>query len=114
MAALTTTVSGMVTPAIISVIFLSSSEVRGSSVRTLHEWARAHALLDALAQIGVDVAKVFDGALQHRLGHTVEQVSNDVGDQPISLGVIHDVADQSAGLAPVVIVGSYDFPPLDE
>jgi hypothetical protein len=52
------------------------------------------ALLDALAQVGVDVAKVFHGALQHGLGHTVEQVSNDVVDQPIPLGVIHDVADQ--------------------
>jgi len=50
--------------------------------------------------------------LQHGLSHTVEQVSNDVVDQPIPLGVIHDVADQSAGLAPVVIVGSFDFPPL--
>ena len=62
-------------------------------------------LLDALAEVHIDIAKIFEGALQNWLAHAVEQVAHDVVDQAITLGVGHDVSDQGAGLTPVVIVG---------
>src|SRR5580692_8734140 len=65
----------------------------------------ADALLDALAQFLVHVPEVPEGALEDGLGHACEQRSHDVADQPVPCGVIHHLADQRAGLAPVVVLG---------
>src|ERR1700716_932694 len=65
----------------------------------------ADALFDAVTDIGVDVAPVLEGACQHRLADSLEQVTNNVVDQPIPLRVVHNVADQGAGLTPVVVLG---------
>ena len=52
----------------------------------------------------VHVAPVLEGALQHRLGHALEQVADDVADQPLPGGVVEHLADHGAGLAPVVVL----------
>jgi hypothetical protein len=46
-------------------------------------------------------APVLEGACQHRLADSLEQVTNNVVDQPIPLRVVHNVAVQGAGLTPV-------------
>ena len=43
-------------------------------------------------------------ALQHRLGDAVLQVSDDVGHQPVTLRIVHDLAHERTWLSPVVIV----------
>ena len=45
---------------------------------------------------------------QHRLGHPVEQVPDDVVDQPVAGRVVEDVAHHRARLAPVVVLGVVD------
>src|SRR5580704_1735071 len=65
----------------------------------------ADALLDALAQFLVHVPQVPEGPLEDGLGHAREQRSHDVADQAVPCGVVHYLADQRAGLAPVVVLG---------
>src|SRR5712692_7421156 len=65
----------------------------------------ADALLDPLAQVLVHVPEVPEGTLEPRFGHTGEQRPHDVADQPVPCGVVHHLADQRAGLAPVVVLG---------
>ena len=67
--------------------------------------AVADSLLDLVAEVLVDVLPVLEGALEDRLGHAVEQVAGDVAGQPVAGGVVHHVADEGAGLAPVVVLG---------
>ena len=52
------------------------------------------ALGDTVADRLVDVPPIFDRARQHELGHSVLEVADDVGDQPVALGVVHDLAHQ--------------------
>ena len=61
---------------------------------------------DPIAEVAVDVAPVVEGALQHRLADAGPQMANDVVHQSFPLGIVHDVADQGAGLAPVVVLGA--------
>jgi hypothetical protein len=42
---------------------------------------------------------------EHRLGHPVEQVADDVVHQPLPGRVVEHLADQRAGLTPVVVLG---------
>src|SRR3984885_14319182 len=49
--------------------------------------------LDLVAEVLVDVAPVLKRAGQDRLGHAVEQVAGDVGDQPLAGGGGGEVAD---------------------
>src|SRR5699024_2552059 len=60
---------------------------------------------ETVASLLIDVAPVFKVPLQYRLGHPVFQVANDMRSQPVPGGLVHHVADQRAGLPPVVIVG---------
>jgi hypothetical protein len=46
-----------------------------------------------------------EGALESRVGDAVEQVAGDVAGQPVAGSVVHHVADEGAGLAPVVVLG---------
>jgi hypothetical protein len=57
------------------------------------------ALLDAVAEVGVDVAPVVEGASQYRFADSVGEVASDVVHQAFSLGVVHHVADQGAASA---------------
>src|ERR1700685_1109621 len=57
-----------------------------------------------VAEALVHVAPVLEGALQDRLGHPVEQVADDVADQPLAGRVVEHLADQRARLAPVVVL----------
>jgi len=41
----------------------------------------ADTLLDLVAEVLVHVVPVLEGAEQHRFGHAVDQVADDVGDQ---------------------------------
>ena len=41
---------------------------------------------------------------KHRRGNALAEVPNHVGDEPVPLGVVHDLADERPGLAPVVVV----------
>ena len=66
--------------------------------------ASGHALSDAVADLLVDVAPVFQRTLQHGLGHAHFETSDDVGYQSVALGIVHDLAHQGAGLAPVVVL----------
>src|SRR5580704_19133687 len=66
----------------------------------------ADALLDLVAEGLVHVLPVLEGPLQHRLGHAVEQLADDVGYQPVAGRVVQDVTDHRAGLAPVVVVAA--------
>jgi hypothetical protein len=54
----------------------------------------------------VDVFPVLEGVLKHFFGDPVTQVRGDVGHHPATLGVVHHVADECAGLAPVVVRGA--------
>src|ERR1700742_3444646 len=65
----------------------------------------ANTLLDPVAKVLVDVAEVPEGALDNGLGHAGEQRSHDVADEPVSCGVVQHLADQRAGLAPVIVLG---------
>ena len=65
----------------------------------------ADALFDAQTKIGIHVAPVLKGAVEHRLADPVEEVSNNVGNQPIPLCVIHHLTDECGGLTPVVVFG---------
>src|SRR5579871_3432186 len=65
--------------------------------------AGADAGLDPVAEALVHVAPVTEGALQDRLGHAVEQVADDVADQPLAGSVIEDLADHRSRLAPVIV-----------
>ena len=46
---------------------------------------------------------------QDRFGHAVEQVADDVADQAVAGGVVEDVADHRARLAPVVVLRVRDI-----
>ena len=48
------------------------------------------------------------------LGHSVQEVADDVGDQPVALGVVHDLAHQGAGLTEVIVVLSLRVSGMDE
>ena len=48
--------------------------------------------------------QLLDRAREYRLGHPVQEVADDVGDQPVALGVVHDLAHQGAGLTEVIVV----------
>ena len=48
----------------------------------------ADALLDLVAEGLVHVLPVLEGPLQHRLGHAVEQLADDVGHQPVAGRVV--------------------------
>ena len=61
---------------------------------------------DPIADVGVDVAPVVEGALQNRLTDAGSKVTNDVAHQTFPLGIVHHGADQGAGLAPVVVLGA--------
>ena len=63
------------------------------------------ALGDAVADLLVDVAPVLERSFQDGGGHAVAEMPDDVGDQAVARRVVEDVADQGAGLAPVVVVG---------
>jgi len=52
---------------------------------------------DAVTDLLVDVAPVFEGPLQDRFGHSVAQVPGDVADQPVAGPVVEHLADQGAG-----------------
>src|SRR5689334_16391795 len=65
-------------------------------------------LLDAVADDLVDVAPVLEGTHQDRLGHAVAQMPGDIAHQPPAFGVVHHIANQHAGLTPVVVFGVQD------
>jgi hypothetical protein len=52
--------------------------------------------------VPVHGAPVLEGALQDRLAHARPEVADDVADQAVTSGVVEHLADQRAGLAPVV------------
>ena len=52
------------------------------------------ALGDTVADRLVDVPPILDRAREYGLGHPVQEVADDVGDQPVALGVVHDLAHQ--------------------
>src|SRR5690348_12566051 len=60
--------------------------------------------LDAAADVPVDILPIGEGALQHRRLHSAEQAARDLGDETVTLGVVHHLAHQRAGLAEVVVV----------
>ena len=93
----------------------SARECRGSPPRTsfaADPWPRRwcgslpDTFFDPIADVGVDVAPVVEGALQHRLADAGPKMANDVVHQAFPLGIVHHVADQGAGLAPVVVLGA--------
>ena len=59
---------------------------------------------DPIAEVAVDVAPVVEGALQHRLADAGPKMANDVVHQAVPLGLVHHLAHQGAGLAPVVVL----------
>src|SRR5690606_28479097 len=61
-------------------------------------------LLDALADVLVDVAPVLEGAGEHRFDDTVGQVTGDRPDEPLTLGVVEDLTHQRARLREVVVL----------
>src|SRR6202042_437383 len=62
--------------------------------------------LDLAAEVLVHVAPVLEGALQDRFGHPVEQVADDVGDQPLAGRVVEHLTDHGARLAESVVFGA--------
>src|SRR4030088_2954023 len=65
----------------------------------------ANALLDLLAEIGVDVVPVLEDPRQHRLCDALGDVSNDVVGQAFPGRVVENLTDHGARLAPVVVLG---------
>jgi hypothetical protein len=61
------------------------------------------ALCNAIANRLIDVPPIRERARQDWLGHSVLEVADDVGDQPVALGVVHDLAHQGAGLTEVIV-----------
>ena len=72
------------------------------------------ALGDAVANGLVDVLPILERARQYGLGYSVLEVADDIGDKPIALGVVHDLAHQRAGLTEVIIVLSLRVSGMDE
>src|SRR5574337_346072 len=60
-------------------------------------------VFDLLTGLGVDLFPVVERALQYRAAHAVEQAADDLIDELVALGLVPDLADQSAGLAEVVV-----------
>jgi len=52
---------------------------------------------DATADRGVDVLPVLESPLANRGGRPVSQMAGDVSDEPVALGVLHDLANQMPG-----------------
>src|SRR5271166_7070476 len=73
-----------------------------------------HALGDAVADLLVDVAPVFERALQHRRGHAFLEVAADVGYKTAARGVVRNLAHQRAGLAPIVVLLAQAVSGVDE
>src|SRR5258708_16350232 len=69
---------------------------------------------DAFADLLVDVAPVFERTRQHRRGHAFLEVTDDVGYQTAARRIIHNLAHQRAGLAPIVVVLSQGVSGVDE
>ena len=57
---------------------------------------RGHSLSDALGDTVadglVDISPILERARQYGLAHSLLEVTDDVGDQPVALGVVHDLA----------------------
>src|SRR5271163_141032 len=49
------------------------------------------ALGDAVADRLVDVPPILERAREYGLGHSVLEVADDVGDQPVACGIVHDL-----------------------
>src|SRR5690242_1061624 len=69
---------------------------------------------DTVADGLVDVAPILERACQYGIRHTLLEVADDVGDQPIALGVVHDLAHQGARLTEVIVVLSLRVSGMDE
>jgi len=79
----------------------------GQSKERLGFFGRQSAAIDALgnavADLLVNLAPVFQRPFKHRVGHALFKMSGNAGYQPVALGVVHDLTHQCAGLTPVVI-----------
>src|SRR6185312_17135408 len=64
----------------------------------------AHLVLDALADFGVHVLPIREGAFQHRAAHAAEQAAGDLFDELRALGVVPYLAHHRAGLAKVIVL----------
>jgi hypothetical protein len=57
---------------------------------------RGHSLSDALGDTVahglVDISPILERARQYGLAHSLLQVANDVGDQPVARRIVHDLA----------------------
>ena len=49
------------------------------------------ALGDTVANGLVDISPILERTRQYGLAHSLLQVTDDVGDQPVALGVVHDL-----------------------
>jgi len=76
--------------------------------------AALHAFGDAVADLLVDVAPVFERTLQHGLGHAFLEVPDDVGHKPVALLIVHYLTHQGAGLTEVVVVFAQSVGGADE
>src|SRR5215210_8103549 len=61
-------------------------------------------ICDAGAELGVDVGPVLDHALLDGVADAVARVRDDVRDEVVAVGVVHDVAVESARLDEVVVL----------
>jgi hypothetical protein len=72
------------------------------------------ALGDTVANGLVDISPILERARQYGLAYSFLQVTDDVGDQPLALGVVHDLAYQGAGLTEIIVVLSFCVSRMDE
>ena len=73
-----------------------------------------HASGDPFADLFVDVAPVFERPLQHRRVDAFLEVTDDVGYQTAARRIVHNLAHQRAGLAPIVVVLAQTVSGVDE
>src|SRR5271154_1337893 len=59
---------------------------------------------DAVANGLVDLSPIFERACQYRLGHAVLEVAHDIGYQPVTLCIVHDLSHQGAGLPEIIVL----------
>jgi hypothetical protein len=65
--------------------------------------AALHTFGDAVADLLVDVAPIFERTFQHGLRHAFLEVPDDIGHEPAARRVVQYLAHHGAGLAEVVV-----------
>jgi hypothetical protein len=74
-----------------------------STRRSLARLSAADALLDPVTEILFHIAEILEGAFQDGFGHAVEQVADDIGDQPVPFGVVRSASQAPRSWARTVV-----------